>query len=120
MSVDVPLIPADTLRQLVSQVLPQTVSSLITLTVVFISMLRCSVWMTIVMVIGTAFMLKATMKIGMGSAKFFGKQQKSLASLNGYIEEMVNGQKVVKVFNHEPEAKEEFDRRNDELCENAT
>ena len=111
---------ADTLRQLVSQVLPQTVSSLITLTVVFISMLRCSVWMTIVMIIGTAFMLKATMKIGMGSAKFFGKQQKSLASLNGYIEEMVNGQKVVKVFNHEPEAKEEFDRRNDELCENAT
>ena len=111
---------ADTLRQLVSQVLPQTVSSLITLTVVFISMLRCSVWLTLVMIIGSIFMLKATMKIGGGSAKFFAKQQKSLASLNGYIEEMVNGQKVVKVFNHEPEAKEEFDRRNDELCENAT
>ena len=111
---------ADTLRQLVSQVLPQTVSSLITLTVVFISMLRCSVWMTLVMVAGTFFMLKATMKIGSGSAKYFAKQQTSLASLNGYIEEMVNGQKVVKVFNHEPEAKEEFDRRNDELCGNAT
>ena len=111
---------ADTLRQLVSQVLPQTVSSLITLTVVLIAMLRCSVWLTLVIIAGTVFMLKATMKIGGGSAKFFAKQQKSLASLNGYIEEMVNGQKVVKVFNHEPEAKEEFDRRNDELCENAT
>ena len=111
---------ADTLRQLVSQVLPQTVSSLITLTVVFISMLGCSVWLTLLMMAGTAFMLKATMKIGGGSAKYFTKQQASLASLNGYIEEMVNGQKVVKVFNHEPEAKEEFDRRNDELCENAT
>ena len=111
---------ADTLRQLVSQVLPQTVSSLITLTVVLISMLRCSVWMTLVMLAGTVFMLKATMKIGGGSAKYFAKQQSSLASLNGYIEEMVNGQKVVKVFNHEPQAREEFDRRNDELCENAT
>ena len=86
------IIAADTLRQLVSQVLPQTVSSLITLTVVFISMLRCSVWMTLVMVAGTFFMLKATMKIGGGSAKYFAKQQTSLASLNGYIEEMVNGQ----------------------------
>ena len=111
---------ADTLRQLVSQVLPQTVSSVITLTVVFISMLGCSVWMTLVMVAGTVLMLKATMKIGGGSAKYFGKQQKSLASLNGYVEEMINGQKVVKVFNHEPEAKEEFDKRNDELTENMT
>ena len=111
---------ADTLRQLVSQVLPQSISSLITLTVVFISMLSCSVWLTLLMVIGTVFMLKMTMKIGGGSAKFFTKQQTSLASLNGYIEEMVNGQKVVKVFNHEPQAKEEFDRRNDELCSNAT
>jgi len=110
----------DTLRQLVSQVLPQTISSVITLTVVLISMLRCSVWMTLVMIAGTAFMLKATVKIGGGSAKFFAKQQTSLASLNGYIEEMVNGQKVVKVFNHEPRAKEEFDRLNDDLTENAT
>ncbi len=111
---------ADTLRQLVSQVLPQTISSIITLAVVFISMLNCSVWLTLLMVIGTAVMLKVTMKIGGGSAKYFTKQQASLASLNGYIEEMINGQKVVKVFNHEPQAKEEFDRRNDELCENAT
>ncbi len=111
---------ADTLRQLVSQVLPQTVSSAITLTVVLIAMLRCSLWLTLLIIAGSLFMLRVTMKIGGGSAKFFTKQQKSLASLNGFVEEMVNGQKVIKVFNHEPEAKEEFDRRNDELCENAT
>ena len=110
----------DTLRQMVSQVLPQSISSVITLTVVFITMLSCSLWLTLLIVAGTFLMLKATMKIGGGSAKYFVKQQTSLASLNGYVEEMVNGQKVVKVFNHEPEAKEEFDRRNDELTANAT
>ena len=110
----------DTLRQMVSQVLPQSISSVITLTVVFITMLSCSLWLTLLIVAGTFVMLKATMKIGGGSAKYFVKQQTSLASLNGYVEEMVNGQKVVKVFNHEPEAKEEFDRRNDELTANAT
>ena len=110
----------DTLRQMVSQVLPQSVASLITLVVVFISMLRCSVWLTLLVVVGTFVMLKVTTKIAGGSAKYFVSQQTSLAGLNGYIEEMINGQKVVKVFNHEPAAKEEFDRRNDELCENAT
>ena len=110
----------DTLRQMVSQVLPQAVSSVITLIVVLVSMLGSSVWMTLMVIAGSFVMLKATMKIGGGSAKYFVQQQTSLASLNGYIEEMVNGQKVVKVFNHEPEAKEEFDRRNDELTANAT
>ncbi len=110
----------DTLRQMVSQVLPQSISSVITLTVVFITMLSCSLWLTLIMVAGTFLMLKATMKIGTGSAKYFVKQQESLASLNGYVEEMVNGQKVIKVFNHEPEAREEFDKRNDELTGNMT
>ena len=110
----------DTLRQMVGQVLPQSISSVITLTVVFIAMLSCSLWLTLIMVAGTVLMLKATMKIGTGSAKYFVKQQSSLASLNGYVEEMVNGQKVIKVFNHEPEAKEEFDKRNDELTGNMT
>ncbi len=110
----------DTLRQMVSQVLPQSISSVINLTVVFISMLSCSIWLTLVMTAGTFLMLKATMKIGTGSAKFFVKQQASLAALNGYVEEMVNGQKVVKVFNHEPKAKEAFDKLNDELTENMT
>ena len=110
----------DTLRQMVSQVLPQSVSSAITLLVVFISMLNCSVWLTLIIIVSTFFMIKVSAKLGGGSAKYFVKQQSSLASLNGYIEEMINGQKVVKVFNHEPAAKLEFDRRNDELCENAT
>ena len=110
----------DTLRQMVSQTLPQSVSSLVTLIVVFISMLSCSVWLTLVVLLSTFAMIKVTTKIGGRSARYFVSQQTSLASLNGFIEEMVNGQKVVKVFNHEPEAREEFDRKNDELCNNAT
>ena len=110
----------DTLRQMVSQTLPQVVSSAISIVVVFISMLVCSVWLTLLVLLCAFAMMKVTAKIGGKSAGFFVNQQKSLAGLNGYIEEMINGQKVVKVFNHEDEAKEEFDRRNDELCHNAT
>ena len=110
----------DTLRQMVSQTLPQTISSAITLVVVFISMLNCSVWLTLLMLVGTFVMLQATMKLGGRSARYFVSQQQALASLNGYVEEMINGQKVVKVFNREGKAKEEFDRRNDELCSNMT
>ena len=110
----------DTLRQMVSQVLPQTLSSLVSIVVVFVSMLLCSVWLTLVMLGGMVFVLKVVAMMGGRSATFFVKQQTSLASLNGYVEEMINGQKVVKVFNHEEIAKAEFDRRNDELCENAT
>ena len=110
----------DTLRQLISQTLPNVFSSAISLLVVFISMLNCSVWLTLVVVLCTLAMLKVTGKLGAKSGTFFAKQQTSLASLNGYIEEMINGQKVVKVFNHEEIAKGEFDHRNDDLCENAT
>ena len=110
----------DTLRQIVSQSLPQVFSSAISLVVVFISMMACSVWLTLIVILCAFLMMKVTAKIGGKSAGFFMAQQKSLASVNGYIEEMINGQKVVKVFNHEDNAKEEFDRRNDELCENAT
>ena len=110
----------DTLRQLISQTLPNVFSSAISLLVVFISMLNCSVWLTLVVVLCTFAMLKVTGKLGAKSGTFFVKQQTSLASLNGYIEEMINGQKVVKVFNHEEIAKGEFDHRNDDLCENAT
>ena len=110
----------DTLRQMVSQTLPQTISSAITLLVVFLSMLSCSVWLTLVMLVGIFLMLQVTMKLGTRSAGFFVSQQTSLASLNGYVEEMINGQKVVKVFNHEAIAREEFNRRNDELTRNMT
>ena len=110
----------DTLRQMVSQTLPQTISSVITLLVVFISMLQCSVWLTLLMIAATFVMLKVTMKLGGQTAKYFVNQQTALASLNGYIEEMINGQKVVKVFNREQQSREEFDRRNEELCKNMT
>jgi len=110
----------DTLRQMVSQSLPQVISSAISLVVVFISMLACSVWLTLVVLLCAFLMMKITAKMGGKSAGYFMQQQKSLASLNGYIEEMINGQKVVKVFNHEDIAKQEFDRRNDELRDNAT
>ncbi len=110
----------DTLQQLISMTLPQTFSSLITIVVVFVSMVSQSFWLTLVVLAFVAFMLLVTGKIGGVSSKFFVKQQYSLAVVNGYIEEMVSGQKVVKVFCHEETAKKEFDECNDELWENAT
>ena len=110
----------DTLRQLISQTLPNVFSSAISLLVVFISMLNCSVWLTLVVVLCTLAMLKVTGKLGAKSGTFFVKQQTSLASLNGYIEEMINGQKVIKVFCHEDKTKVEFDKRNDDLFTNAS
>ena len=110
----------DTLRQLISMTIPQTLSSMITIVVVFISMVSQSFWLTLVVLAFVAFMLFVTGKIGGVSSKFFVKQQYSLAVVNGYIEEMISGQKVVKVFCHEETAKREFDECNDELWENAT
>jgi len=109
----------DTLRQMVSQSIPQTVSSLVTLVVVLWRMLSTS-WIltciTMVTVVGVVFVTKT---LASKSGKFFVGQQRSLGAVNGYIEEMVNGQKVVKVFNHEQACKEEFDKLNETLCENA-
>lgn len=110
----------DTLRQMISQSIPQVFSSIITIVAVFCAMLTTSIWLTI-FVIGFIFiMMKITGKIAGQSGAYFVKQQKTLGNVNGYIEEMINGQKVVKVFCHEDKAKEEFDKRNDELCRNAT
>ncbi|MBE5779364.1 MAG: ABC transporter ATP-binding protein [Clostridiales bacterium] len=110
----------DTLRQLIAQALPSVFSSLISIISVFVAMLSLSLWLTM-LVVGFAFcMMLIARKLSGNSGKFFVKQQKALAGVNGYIEEMMNGQKVVKVFNHEDEAIEEFDLRNAELCENAT
>ena len=111
---------ADTLRQMLSQSIPQVIQSLLTLTAVFIAMLMQSVWLTLIVVVFTFFMLKLLGKITSKSGGYFMKSQRSIANVNGYIEEMINGQKVVKVFNHEEKAKEAFDERNGELCENAT
>ena len=109
----------DTLRQMISQFIPQAATSLITLTVVLWKMFSTSVFLTFV-TLGTVLGITAvTMLLVSKAGKFFVGQQKSLGALNGYIEEMVNGQKVVKVFTHEDKCREEFDKLNDELCNNA-
>jgi len=111
---------ADTLRQMISQSIPNVLSSIITVVSVFVAMVRTSWFLTLFVLVFLFLMLLFTGKISMNSAKYFIAQQESLGKMNGYIEEMVGGQKVVKVFCHEDEAKAEFDRRNEALCKNAT
>ncbi|MBO5262173.1 MAG: ABC transporter ATP-binding protein [Clostridia bacterium] len=110
----------DTLRQLISQSLPQIITSAIILVTVLSIMLYFSLWLTLVVVFGAVLMVITSKFIGGGGAKYFIKQQQALGKCEGYIEEMINGQKVVKVFNHEPKSKEEFDRLNSQLCNDAT
>ena len=109
----------DTLRQMLSQALPQAASSVITLVVVFVAMLTESWMLTIVSMVTVVGVVFATKYLAVKSAKFFVGQQQSLGTLNGFIEEMITGQKVVKIFNHEEAVKEEFDRRNELLRQNA-
>ena len=109
---------ADTLRQMISQSIPQTFSSLITVIAVFFAMLKTNVILTALIVVFVFCMLIISKKVGGMSAKYFIHQQKSLGKLNGYIEEMINGQKVVKVFFFFVQSKEGFDVLNGELCEN--
>ncbi len=109
----------DTLRQMISQSMPQLLSSAITIISVFISMLVLSVPLTIVTLIMIAIMLTTTKKVAGLSGKYFLAQQKSLGAVNGYIEEMMEGQKVVKVFCHEKESIEQFHKLNDELYDSA-
>ena len=109
----------DTLRQMISQSIPQTVSSVITLAVAFIAMLQTSWMLTIVVIFTVMGILSVTMFIVKRSAKYFIGQQRSLGALNGFVEEMIHGQKVVKVFTHEEASKEAFDKLNEELCRNA-
>ena len=109
----------DTLRQMVSQSIPQCISSIVTVTVIFVTML-CTSWILTCVIVVTMFcILIATVTVVGKAGKYFIGQQRSLGALNGYVEEMVNGQKVVKVFNHETVCKEEFDKLNEELCRNA-
>lgn len=110
----------DTLRQMISQSLPNAVSSIISITAVFIAMLSTSVWLTLLMFVFLGLMLWVVKNIGGGSAKYFVKQQQSLGKVNGFIEEMIGGQKVVKVFCHEQQNQKDFDVLNDEFRENAT
>ena len=109
----------DTLRQMVSQSIPQMLSSLMTIVSVFISMLILNVPLTLVTVVMLGVMATATKKIASLSGKFFMEQQINIGKVNGYIEEMMEGQKVVKVFCHEEEAREKFDEINNKLFESA-
>ncbi len=109
----------DTLRQMISQSLPQMFASLVTIVSVFCTMVAMNLWMTLLVLLFVAFMLFITGKIAKNSAKYFIRQQQSLGDVNGYIEEMINGQKVIKVFCHEEKAKELFDEKNEELYHNA-
>ena len=109
----------DTLRQMISQSIPQTISSLFSVVAVFFSMLSLSVWLTIFVVVFLLLMFKVIGKVTAKSGRYFVRQQQSLGNVNGYVEEMINGQKVVKVFCHEDKTKQAFDERNEDLFENA-
>ena len=109
----------DTLRQLVSMALPTILRAGVVVISVFFIMLNYSFWMTLIMIVGIIAMMFATGKVGAGSAKYFIRQQKAVASTEGYIQEIMNGQKVVKVFNHEDKVKAEFDKLNNGLAEDS-
>ena len=109
----------DTLRQMVGQSIPQTASSIITLAVVSWRLLSTS-WILCIVMLATVFcIVQVTKFVVKRSGAYFIGQQKSLGAVNGFVEEMINGQKVVKVFNHEDECKDRFDELNEELCRNA-
>ena len=109
----------DTLRQMISQSIPQVFNSVITIVAVFCGMLYTSWYLTIVVVLFVVLQMVVVKTVGGRSGKYFVGQQHSLGKVNGYIEEMITGQKVVKVFCHEEEAKRDFDKINDELYESA-
>ena len=109
----------DTLRQMISQSMVQLFSSTITIVSVIVSMISISIPLTLLTLVMVAVMFIVSGKIGGKSSKYFTAQQDDLGKVNGYIEEMMNGQKVVKVFNHEGKAVEEFNELNDKLFDSA-
>ena len=109
----------DTLRQLISQSIPQLLTSFLTIVALLCYMLFLSVWMTLVVLLGVFAMTMVTKKIGGNSARYFVRQQKAIGVVEGYIEEMMNGQKVVQVFCHEEESKKDFDKINEQLFKDA-
>ena len=110
----------DALRQMISQAIPQALMSLFTIIVTFISMLVLSPILTALAFVVIGIMMKVTGKIGGNSGKYFVKQQNSLADVTGFVEERMNGQRVVKVFNHERISEQEFDELNEALFESAS
>ena len=110
----------DTLRQLISQATPALIQSALTVIILVVYMLYLSVWMTLIVFGAVALMMIVVKTVGGNSAKFFVRQQKALGKTEGFIEEMMSGQKVVKVFNHEEESCKDFDRINGELFKEAS
>lgn len=110
----------DTLRQMISQSIPQVFASVITMISIFISMLFTNVYLTFIVLGMVVLMIFISKYLGGNSSKYFVRQQEDIGKLNGYIEEMMEGQKVVKVFNYEEKSKDKFDKLNDELCLSST
>jgi ATP-binding cassette subfamily B protein len=110
----------DALRQMIAQSIPQIFSSIVTVASVFIAMLYTSVWLTLFVLAFLALVLRVVAVVGGRSGRYFFNQQEALGNLNGYIEEMINGQKVIKVFCHERRTEAEFDRRNEILRHQST
>ena len=110
----------DTIRQLVSQSLPSLFQTAFTVLALLVIMLNYSLWLTIIVLLGAAFMLLDIKLVGGKSAKFFVKQQDALGKVEGSIEESINGLKVIKVFTHEEESIKDFDKLNEELCKVST
>ena len=109
----------DTLRQMVSQALPTIIRAGVVVIAVFGIMIYYSLWMTLIVILGIVVMMIVTSKVGGGSAKYFIRQQKAVAATEGFVQEIMNGQKVVKVFNHEKKVTEEFNKVNDGLVEDS-
>ncbi len=110
----------DTLRQMISQSIPQVFASVITMISIFVSMLFTNVYLTFIVLGMVVLMIFISKYLGGNSSKYFVRQQEDIGKVNGYIEEMMEGQKVVKVFNYEEKSKEKFDKLNDELCASST
>lgn len=110
----------DTLTEFISRGLPMIVRVLVTIAATFIAMCSTSIYLTALVLIVIFLMMKVTKRVGGKSADYFIKQQKSISKVDGYIEEMINGQKVIKVFSHEEEAINNFKKLNNELCNDMT
>ena len=110
----------DTLRQMLSQSIPQVFSACVSMVTVFISMLSTNVYLTLVVLAMVILMVFVSKYLGGNSSRYFVKQQEDIGKVDGYIEEMMEGQKVVKVFNYEEESKKKFDELNEALCDSNT
>ena len=109
----------DTLRQMLSQSIPQVFSAVVSMACILVSMFATNVYLTLVVLAMVVLMIFVSRYLGGNSSRYFVKQQEDISKIDGYIEEMMEGQKVVKVFNYEEDSKKKFDKLNEELCDSA-